>query len=271
MDYLSVDGRSKVDLVCEKLAVERKCRTHLEPLPGTGHAAYHFLGARLEKIETDQSFSSIICECELTTRQDIEKAIVEGDAKTIDDIRRDVRMGMGPCQGGFCTLRVAGLLQRFRHLPISEINAALYDFLQERWKGLLPILWGQQLRQERFTEFIYLNILNAQRLPGIKATPLAADLYALPTHNDHIFPFSTEEDTTSGYPTSSQLVSYNRPVDTLVIGGGLSGLMTAWQTARSGQRISLITKGWGSTHWQTGCVDVLGYSPIEIDNPVDPQ
>ena len=166
-----------VDLVCKKLAVERKCRTHLEQLPGSGHEAYHFLGARLEKIEINQTFSSIICECELTTRKEIEKAIVEGDAKTIDDIRRDVRMGMGPCQGGFCTLRVAGLLQRFRQSPISEINSALYDFLQERWKGLLPILWGQQLRQERFTEFIYLNILNAQRLPGIKATPLGAELY----------------------------------------------------------------------------------------------
>jgi hypothetical protein len=154
-------------------------------------------------------------------------------------------------------------------LPISEINAAVYDFLQERWKGLLPILWGQQLRQERFTEFIYLNILNAQRLPGIKATPLAADLYALPTHNDHIFPFSPQDDIIIAEKISSKTISYNRPVDTLVIGGGLSGLMTAWQIARSGQRISLITKGWGSTHWQTGCVDVLGYSPIEIDNPVE--
>jgi len=70
-----------VDLACKMLTVERKCRTHLEPLPGSGEDHYHYLGARLEKIEIDQSFSSIICECELTTRQEIEKAIIEGDCQ----------------------------------------------------------------------------------------------------------------------------------------------------------------------------------------------
>jgi glycerol-3-phosphate dehydrogenase len=258
-----------VDLLCKRLGVDRACRTHLEAVPSYHTDHHYYLGTRLERIETEQAFSSIVCECELTTRQDIERAIMEGEAKTIDDIRRDVRMGMGPCQGGFCTLRVAGLLHKFRQPPVSEINAALYDFLQERWKGLLPILWGQQLRQERFTELIYLNILNTQRLPGIKATRLAAELYEPPTRAEHIFPFSTEEDETIGRLAPSQPASYNRPVDTLVIGGGLSGLITAWQAAKSGRRVSLITKGWGSTHWASGCVDLLGYYPIETNDPVE--
>jgi len=257
-----------VDLLCKKLGVDRACRTHLEAVPSYHTDHHYYLGTRLERIETEQAFSSIVCECELTTRQDIERAIIQGEAKTIDDIRRDVRMGMGPCQGGFCTLRVAGLLHKFRQPPVSDINAALYDFLQERWKGMLPILWGQQLRQERFTELIYLNSLNTRRLPGIKATLLAAELYEPPTRAEHIFPFSTEEDETIGRLAPSQPASYNRPVDTLVIGGGLSGLITAWQAAKSGRRVSLITKGWGSTHWASGCVDVLGYFPIETNDPV---
>ena len=35
-------------------------------------------------------------------------------AQTIDDIRRDVRLGMGPCQGGFCTFRAAGILHELQ-------------------------------------------------------------------------------------------------------------------------------------------------------------
>ncbi|MCB8945015.1 MAG: glycerol-3-phosphate dehydrogenase subunit GlpB [Ardenticatenaceae bacterium] len=45
----------------------------------------------------------------------------------------------------------------------------------------------------------------------------------------------------------------------LVIGAGLAGLTAAWQTAVSGHQTRLIAKGWGTTHWHAGCVDVLGY------------
>ena len=45
---------------------------------------------------------------------------------------------------------------------------------------------------------------------------------------------------------------------TLVIGAGLAGLTAAWQTAVSGQPTTLIAKGWGATHWHTGCIDLLG-------------
>ena len=56
----------------------------------------------------------------------------------------------------------------------------------------------------------------------------------------------------------------------LVIGAGLAGLTAAWQTAVAGHKTRLIAKGWGTTHWHAGCVDVLGYyeqqlvtSPLE--------
>jgi glycerol-3-phosphate dehydrogenase subunit B len=45
----------------------------------------------------------------------------------------------------------------------------------------------------------------------------------------------------------------------LVIGAGLAGLTAAWQTAVAGHKTRLIAKGWGTTHWHAGCVDVLGY------------
>jgi glycerol-3-phosphate dehydrogenase len=169
------------DRVCEKLNTERECRTHLELLPHPfepGHnKTYHTLGARLARTEQQKAFGDLICECEMATRSDIERSINEGEAKTLDDIRRDVRLGMGPCQGGFCTLRAIGIWHQLHKLPIEEANVALRDFLQERWKGLLPILWGAQLKQERLDELIYLTVLNADHLPGEKASRLGPAMY----------------------------------------------------------------------------------------------
>jgi glycerol-3-phosphate dehydrogenase subunit B len=53
--------------------------------------------------------------------------------------------------------------------------------------------------------------------------------------------------------------------DVLIIGAGLAGLVTAWQTTARGKRSRVIAKGWGATHWHSGCVDVLGYYPLGSD------
>lgn len=169
-----------VNRVCEKLGGPRPCRTAQTVLPnpfGPSPRQYHFLGARLAETEEKHRFSELVCECELATRADVEKAITDGQAKTLDDVRRDVRLGMGPCQGGFCTYRVAGLLHTLRRPPITESNVALRDFLQERWKGVMPVLWGAQLKQERLDELIYLSLLNVDQLPGQAASRLGPTMY----------------------------------------------------------------------------------------------
>jgi glycerol-3-phosphate dehydrogenase subunit B len=59
-------------------------------------------------------------------------------------------------------------------------------------------------------------------------------------------------------------------VDVLVIGGGLAGLVSAWRCSGAGLSTKLITRGWGATHWNAGCIDVLGYLPEEsrmVDHP----
>ncbi len=84
---------------------------------------------------------------------------------------------MGPCQGGFCTLRVAGIWHDMKESTIQQTNVTLRDFLQERWKGLMPILWGPQLKQERLDELIYMSVLNADHLPGEKASRLGPTMY----------------------------------------------------------------------------------------------
>jgi glycerol-3-phosphate dehydrogenase len=39
-------------------------------------------------------------------------------------------------------------------------NEMLVDFLEGRWNGIKPMLWGEQLRQEQLLEAIYCGSLN---------------------------------------------------------------------------------------------------------------
>jgi glycerol-3-phosphate dehydrogenase len=108
----------------------------------------------------------IICECELITRSHLTEAIARGGRpSSLDDVRRRVRLGMGPCQGGFCIYRATGILHEFEHLDYEAANSALLDFLQERWKGVQPILHGDQLRQARLDDWIFQGLLAVEHLP----------------------------------------------------------------------------------------------------------
>lgn len=154
-----------VDLVCQKLGTERPCQTATTPLKFNGHKKHHQLGRRLDQLETGELNGQLICECELVTRPQIEARLNQNNRHIINDLRRDLRVGMGPCQGGFCTYRVAGIMHENKKLSAQDTNKALVDFLQERWKGVAPVLWGQHLRQMQLDEGIYKGLLGLDKLP----------------------------------------------------------------------------------------------------------
>jgi glycerol-3-phosphate dehydrogenase subunit B len=61
-------------------------------------------------------------------------------------------------------------------------------------------------------------------------------------------------------------------VDVLVIGAGLAGLAAAWQSAKGGKKTRLVTKGWGALYWHAGCIDILGYNPLDrslVETPAE--
>jgi glycerol-3-phosphate dehydrogenase len=43
-------------------------------------------------------------------------------------------------------------------------TTALRDFLQERWKGLHPILYGDGLRQARLDDWIWQGLLDVEHV-----------------------------------------------------------------------------------------------------------
>jgi glycerol-3-phosphate dehydrogenase len=224
-------AETTMDMACRQLGEERPCKTADTVVPGIEQGHY-WLGHRLHEVEEHHLQGALVCECELVTRAMLEQAAVKNPTVTLDDLRRDVRLGMGPCQGGFCTYRAVGILHELQqgnqtsaasaqgdptedgvHWDVAYLQSPghnrtelgidgtppgskppgaspallLRDFLQERWRGLTPILWGQQLKQERLDELIYLSVMNADHLPddgeesplsefwAFDTTPSAAD------------------------------------------------------------------------------------------------
>jgi glycerol-3-phosphate dehydrogenase len=155
-----------VDAACAQLGVSRPCRTHEEPLPDSEDGRFYELGARLRAREPRPRPEEIICECELITRDRLERAMERRHTANLDDIRRTLRLGMGPCQGGFCIYRATGILHGVERLDHLAANASLLAFLQERWKGVHPILYGDQVRQARLDDWIFQGLLGVQHLPA---------------------------------------------------------------------------------------------------------
>ena len=163
-----------VDAMCAQLEDRRTCRTHGETLPESEDRKTYWLGARLARREQDLHGDQLVCECELISRTRLEGAIVQRQTADLDDIRRTLRLGMGPCQGGFCIYRAAGIMHALNDLDAERAVRALHDFLRERWKGVAPILYGDQLRQARLDDWIFQGLLDVEHLPAGRTRPLRA-------------------------------------------------------------------------------------------------
>ena len=75
-----------------------------------------------EIIKKDPDFGKIICKCEGVSLGEIKAAIKRPiRPTTMDGVKRRVRAGMGRCQGGFCSDRVALILANQNKMSIDDI------------------------------------------------------------------------------------------------------------------------------------------------------
>ena len=154
-----------VDAMCEKLGEKRSCRTADEAIPGSESGKNYLVTHRLEDREHDRLDDQIICECELMSRKMFTDALATQPKGTFDDLRRQLRLGMGPCQGGFCSMRATGIALESDHIDIERATGLLRLFLKNRWIGLWPILYGDQVRQTALDNWIFQGTLDVEHLP----------------------------------------------------------------------------------------------------------
>jgi glycerol-3-phosphate dehydrogenase len=149
------------DLICKKMGINASCSTHLRPLPGTRKQVN--LIDRLKKVgkAAVEDRGEIICDCELVPRDEVEKFLKGEQIKDFQDILHQTRLAKGTCQGGFCVYRLLGVLHDMEMVK-GDSNRILKGFLEERWKGIRPILWGASLKEEELIESIYKGIFNLE-------------------------------------------------------------------------------------------------------------
>jgi glycerol-3-phosphate dehydrogenase len=168
------------DLICAKLGIHAECRTAQEPLiedpsaemlekarkyfPVHGvELAANRLGAAfpivVEKASAMPS-NTLLCECEMVSRAEIEYVASDPSTVSMNDIRIRTRMGMGTCQGTFCSLRTIGSLAECNVPFAASATESLHRFLQERWKGLRPAIWGIQAKEMELGRSVYAATLN---------------------------------------------------------------------------------------------------------------
>jgi glycerol-3-phosphate dehydrogenase len=169
------------DLVVQKFGNVIPCRTADEPfiekvspelkarakkyLPSMGVAlSIERQGAELEKIidriEVHPSESVLLCECELVTMAEFAAIAAENTTRNMNDVRRRTRMGMGTCQGNFCAFRGVGAITRAGLMTDAPPSAVLKSFIEERWNGIRPMLWGMQIKEVELSRGIYGSLLN---------------------------------------------------------------------------------------------------------------
>lgn len=162
------------DLVCKKLNNTTPCTTAESNLPGSQQSteeinqkmtsvpttirksAIYRLGDMAENLKANKvTENSLVCECEEVSVGEVEYAINELHVNNLIDLRRRTRVGMGTCQGELCACRAAGLMNHYQVLSPDKSKEDLTIFLNERWKGIRPIAWGDTLRESEFTSWVY--------------------------------------------------------------------------------------------------------------------
>ena len=170
------------DLACRKLGVDRPCQTADIPLPGSEEetpyeegreqvsglsteqkAAEGRHGTLSQLIPNNSTFDdALICECEQVSVGEVKYAINELHVDNLINLRRRTRVGMGTCQGELCACRAAGLLNQADRCADRAIQD-LATFLNERWKGMYPVAWGETLVETQFTSWLYESVCGLDR------------------------------------------------------------------------------------------------------------
>lgn len=145
------------DLICKKLGMEKACRTAELYLPGSEPdktkatsvvmlAAKGRHGNQVAAMTFDEKGSEVVCECEQVSRAEISYAVNVLGVRTLDDLRRRTRVGMGPCQSCYCVKKAAQVLAE----ELGEgydAESLEREYLQQRWKGIAPVCWGDTLAE----------------------------------------------------------------------------------------------------------------------------
>jgi glycerol-3-phosphate dehydrogenase len=94
-------------------------------------------------------------------RGEVEYFTGKSDVIRLSDLMRRTRAGMGYCQAGMCAFTLASvMIGHSNEDPLEMVE----EFLNERWRGVEPVLFGAQLRQEVFNRYLHDGVYHLESL-----------------------------------------------------------------------------------------------------------
>jgi glycerol-3-phosphate dehydrogenase len=152
------------DLVCRRIGNTKPCQTAHQPLPASKEAQYTEPGLTPKLwFKRKDPADLLLCECEMVPisvfNQIAASLTHNGHRPGLREMGQRSRVGKGPCQGSFCSLRMAAHMYDEGMLRHGEGVAELKDFLNERWRGMQPLLWGPAVSQAELQEALHCGLL----------------------------------------------------------------------------------------------------------------
>jgi len=154
--------------------IQIPCATHVRPLPGgervpdafqiAGQYALTPVSARrlvyrhgsralhiLERVVRRPSEAQMTCPCEPVIEAEVRHAVRDELARTVDDVARRTRLGLGACGGMRCAARCGQIIAEERGLAPSEGRSMATEFLVRQAKTRIVAMGPEQARQEALT------------------------------------------------------------------------------------------------------------------------
>ena len=151
-----------VDVVCKKLGLAVRCRTHELPLPGGESTPEpvsvallagidHYAAARLvhrhgacaalivDRIRCLPTQRRLVCVCEPVTEAEIRYVLETEWVTSLEDLRRRTHCGGGPCQGARCARAAACIIAEHHGAGRDHVEVLVEDFVQARWREQAPV------------------------------------------------------------------------------------------------------------------------------------
>jgi glycerol-3-phosphate dehydrogenase len=136
------DGTPDALAMAEAYGVTPVCARRLVYRHGTR------AGQVLERTARRPAERDVVCPCEPVLEAEVRHAITEELARTVDDVARRTRLGLGACGGMRCAARCGQIVAEERRLPAAEGRSMALGFLERQARTRLVALGPQQAQQE---------------------------------------------------------------------------------------------------------------------------
>lgn len=157
------------NLVARRLGNNRPSRTDSEPLPSVEPVRWTEPGFSARQwFRRKDPADPILCECEMVPASAVDAIVRNAPGAephmSLKAIGVRSRVGKGSCQGAFCGIRVTSHLYDSGIYDSPEGLRQMKSFLAERFKGVRPVVWGEQTPQMELAEALHCSLMGLDHM-----------------------------------------------------------------------------------------------------------